>query len=264
MNIEVGRLVAAHSFASLEGEDSRRLEAISDPAWKRALDVVLASILALLSAPLIVSTMVLVKLTSRGPAIYRQTRLGRHGRPFTIYKIRTMAHDCERLTGPRWASTRDSRVTPIGRFLRASHLDELPQLWNVLRGDMSLVGPRPERPEFVTQLERVIPDYADRMSIRPGVTGLAQIQLPPDTDLESVCQKLRCDLYYVQCSGVWMDLQILLCTAVGMVGIPFSVSRCLLRIPSGLAEDVAPALEQEMDRDRSVTQIHPSLLGRPS
>ena len=151
-----------------------------------------------LAAPLILLAMALVKLTSRGPAIYRQVRAGLGGRPFTIYKIRTMAHDCEARTGPVWATADDPRVTPLGRFLRRSHLDELPQLWNVLRGEMSLVGPRPERPEFVAQLQRAIPDYRRRLQVPPGVTGLAQVQLPPDTDLAGVRRKLVYDLYYIR------------------------------------------------------------------
>jgi len=200
-----------------------------------ALDFTLSLLLLVLAGPLIVAAALLVKLTSPGPAIYSQTRLGRHGRPFTIYKIRTMSHNCEGLTGPRWSTKGDSRVTPLGRFLRHTHLDELPQLWNILRGEMSLVGPRPERPEFVSQLERAIPYYRDRMLIRPGVTGLAQVQLPPDTDLTSVRRKLACDLYYVRQAYPWLDLRLLLGTVFGMFGIPFSFSRALLQIPSGEA-----------------------------
>ena len=113
----------------------------------------------------------------RGPVIYSQTRLGQCGRPFTIYKIRTMLPNCEATTGPRWSTADGPRITPVGQFLRRAHLDELPQLWNILRGEMSLVGPRPERPEFVTQLEQAIPCYRERLAVRPGVTGMAQIQL---------------------------------------------------------------------------------------
>src|SRR5205807_7700134 len=118
----------------------------------RGLDCALAVCLLIVTAPVILLAMLLIKLTSRGPALYSQSRLGLHGQPFRIYKIRTMIHDCESLTGPRWSVPGDRRVTPVGWFLRRAHLDELPQLWNILRGDMSLVGPRPERPEFVPQL----------------------------------------------------------------------------------------------------------------
>jgi lipopolysaccharide/colanic/teichoic acid biosynthesis glycosyltransferase len=191
-----------------------------------------------LSAVLLVAAVIpmavialLVKLTSRGPAIYSQTRVGRGGRPFRIYKFRTMWHECERHSGPRWCSQGDPRVTPLGRFLRWTHLDELPQLWNVVRGDMSLVGPRPERPEFTPMLERSLPRYRDRLHVRPGVTGLAQVHLPPDTDLASVRRKLTYDLYYVERRTLWLDLRLIASTALVMVFIPYGVAWRLLRIP---------------------------------
>src|SRR5947209_4092997 len=139
---------------------------------KRALDVALAATLFVATFPLMVLAGLLVRLTSKGPAIYTQTRLGRNGSEFRIFKIRTMIDNCESLTGPRWALPGDPRVTPIGAILRATHLDELPQLWNVLRGDMSLIGPRPERPEIVRKLLRDRPDYYDRPPVRPAITGL--------------------------------------------------------------------------------------------
>jgi lipopolysaccharide/colanic/teichoic acid biosynthesis glycosyltransferase len=200
--------------------------------WRRAVEVALAGVLLALTAPLVLVAIVLVKLTSRGPCFYSQTRVGRHGRHFQIYKIRSMSHNCESQTGPRWATARDPRVTPVGRFLRKSHIDELPQLWNVLRGDMSLIGPRPERPEFVSQLERALLRYRDRLQVRPGITGLAQVQLPPDTDLTSVGRKLVCDLYYVQRLGPVLDLQILLGTASKLLGIPFGLTSRVVGIPS--------------------------------
>jgi lipopolysaccharide/colanic/teichoic acid biosynthesis glycosyltransferase len=207
----------------------------SDPGWyeagKRAGDVVLALVLLVLNAPLLVLAVILVKLTSRGPVLYSQVRLGRGGRPFTLYKIRTMAHQCESLTGIRWSTPGDPRITPVGRFLRRTHVDELPQLWNVLCGAMSLVGPRPERPEFVPQLEHAIVRYRERLLVRPGLTGLAQVQLPPDTDLDSVRVKLAYDLYYVREVGWWLDLRILLGTALHVVGVPFRSLRRLLCLP---------------------------------
>jgi lipopolysaccharide/colanic/teichoic acid biosynthesis glycosyltransferase len=208
------------------------------PAVKAAADFTLALVLLVLAAPVVAVAALLVKLTSRGPAFYSQTRLGRHGRPYRIYKLRTMRHDCERVSGPKWSSARDPRVTPVGRFLRKTHLDELPQLWNVLRGEMSLVGPRPERPEFVPELERHLPDYGARLLVRPGLTGLAQVQLPPDTDLESVRRKLRYDLYYVRRFSFWLDLRLLASTALKVLGAPFALSRFLLRVPG--AETVEP------------------------
>ncbi len=202
------------------------------PYNKTCLDRVASVVILVVTAPLILAAMALVKLTSRGPALYSQVRLGRHGRPYKIYKIRTMIHDCERATGPRWSTSGDPRITPLGRVLRATHLDELPQLWNVLRGEMNLVGPRPERPEIASQLELALPRYPERTAVRPGLTGLAQIQLPADTDLASVRRKLACDLYYVRRHNFWMDLRILLSTAMGVVGIPFTVPQRLLRVPS--------------------------------
>src|SRR5439155_3688120 len=132
----------------------------------------------------------LITLSSPGPVVYTQTRLGRSGRRFTIYKLRTMRHNCEAASGIRWATKGDSRVTRVGKMLRATHIDELPQLVNVIRGDMSLVGPRPERPEIAAGLAQAIRDYPLRHRVRPGVTGLAQIQLQADTDLGSVRRKL--------------------------------------------------------------------------
>lgn len=200
---------------------------------KAGVDFLFSLALAVPGAPVALVAAVLVKLTSRGPALYSQTRLGRHGKPFRIYKIRTMVHECEKHSGPQWASAGDSRITPLGRVLRKLHIDELPQLWNVLRGDMSLVGPRPERPEFVPQLEQAIPCYRDRLLVRPGVTGLAQIQLPADTDLASVRRKLAYDLHYVQHVGFWLDVRILVGTGFYVLRVPFRVTRALLRVPSG-------------------------------
>jgi lipopolysaccharide/colanic/teichoic acid biosynthesis glycosyltransferase len=191
---------------------------------KRAFDVGMALVLMLLTAPLVLLAAVLVKLTSHGPVFYSQTRVGKGDRPFTIYKIRTMYHDCERLSGARWCRPGDARIMPVGRFLRRTHLDELPQLWNILRGDMSLIGPRPERPEFVPQLEAAIPRYRERLLVLPGVTGLAQVHLPPDTDLASVRRKLSFDLYYIKTLGPWGDLEVLLST-VFHVFVPFVASK---------------------------------------
>jgi lipopolysaccharide/colanic/teichoic acid biosynthesis glycosyltransferase len=202
---------------------------------KIALDFALALVLLLITAPMIVLSALLVKLTSKGPAIYSQTRVGRNGRLFTIYKIRTMIDNCESLTGPRWAMPDDPRVTWLGHYLRKTHLDELPQLINVLRGEMSLIGPRPERPEFVTKLERALPAYRERLGVRPGVTGLAQVHLPGDTSLSSVRLKLAYDLYYIQQLSPRLEWRILSCTALRMLGIP---SRMIRRF-SGIPRDEA-------------------------
>jgi lipopolysaccharide/colanic/teichoic acid biosynthesis glycosyltransferase len=149
-----------------------------------------------------------------------------------------MFHNCERHTGARWAQPDDPRVTTVGRFLRRTHLDELPQLWNVLRGEMSLVGPRPERPEFVPELERIIPHYRVRLLVRPGVTGLAQVQLPADTDVASVRRKLAYDLYYIRNGGFWLDMRLMVCTSAKMIGIPFHIlSRMFVMPPRDRVED---------------------------
>jgi len=192
---------------------------------KTAAEFVFALLLLAMTAPLILLGVVLVKLTSRGPALYLQTRVGYGGRPFTIYKLRTMVRDSESLSGACWSKPGDARITAVGRWLRRTHIDELPQLWNVLRGDMGLIGPRPERPEFVPQLEQAIPLYRARLGVRPGLSGLAQVQLPPDTDLESVRLKLAYDLYYLRNASWWLDLRIHLATGFHMLGVPFSLIR---------------------------------------
>ena len=199
---------------------------------KEAADFALALVLTVVALPVMALCAVAVRLTSPGPAFYTQTRVGRGGRTFTIYKLRSMVHNCESLTGPRWSLPGDPRVTRFGCFLRVSHLDELPQLLNVLRGDMSLIGPRPERPEFVPELERALPGYWQRLTVRPGVTGLAQLQLPPDADLTSVRRKLAHDLYYIRHLGPWIDLRLLLGTALYALGLPFRLVRKPLGLPS--------------------------------
>jgi lipopolysaccharide/colanic/teichoic acid biosynthesis glycosyltransferase len=200
---------------------------------RRILEILAVLVLAVPAVPVVLLAAALVKLTSRGPAFYTQTRVGRHGLPFAIFKLRTMIHNCESLTGPRWSMRGDPRVTGAGALLRLTHLDELPQLLNVLRGDMSLIGPRPERPEFVRELERAIPGYRDRLLVRPGVTGLAQVQLQPETCLDSVRRKLAYDLYYIHHLGATMDLRILGATALHVLGLPFRVVRAVFRFPAG-------------------------------
>jgi lipopolysaccharide/colanic/teichoic acid biosynthesis glycosyltransferase len=227
---------------------------------KGAVDFVLALVLFIVLAPVMLLTIALVRLTSRGPAIYRQKRLGLHGRIYTIYKIRTMTYNCESRSGPQWCKAGDPRVTPVGRFLRKTHLDELPQLWNVLRGDMSLVGPRPERPEFLPVLEQSIAHYRERLQVRPGVTGLAQVQLPPDTDVGSVRRKLACDLYYVYRLGFWLDVRLLFATAFKVLGLPFGLTRKLLRVPSGRdVELLYKSLDHKVEKDEEVPELEPAL-----
>jgi lipopolysaccharide/colanic/teichoic acid biosynthesis glycosyltransferase len=184
---------------------------------KRAADIAGAIVLLILLSPCIALGALLVKLTSRGPAFYRQTRVGKNGREFTLFKLRSMQADAEAKTGPVWSTHADPRVTPIGKFLRSSHIDEFPQLWNVIRGDMSLVGPRPERPEFVAKLDWEVPFYRERLLVWPGITGLAQLKLPPDSDLESVCRKVEHDIFYVQNCHPWLDFKLMVGTAWRLV-----------------------------------------------
>ena len=186
------------------------------PAWekgtKRILDIVASALVLAVGAPLWLVLAALVRATSPGPAIYRQRRVGRGGRPFTIHKYRTMVDGAERETGPVWAASGDARVTPLGKWLRKTRLDEVPQFWDVLRGEMSLVGPRPERPYFVDRLAEEIPLYSRRHRVQPGITGLAQVQRGYDADLDDVRQKLKYDLFYIENLSLQMDAKILLQT----------------------------------------------------
>lgn len=178
-----------------------------------------AAILLIPALPIIGFLVLLVRLTSRGPGLYRQTRVGIHGLIYTMYKIRTMRIDAE-CDGPQWTRVNDPRITIIGRLLRRSHLDELPQLINVLRGEMTLMGPRPERPKLIHVLAKSIPGYLDRLAVTPGITGLAQINLPPDSDLDSVRRKLRLDLQYIRTATLWMEIRIFIWTGLRLLGIP--------------------------------------------
>lgn len=203
-----------------DGPDGRQVVCSQYFRWKRWLSLLAAAVLLVPGLLLTGLLVVLVRLTSRGPGLYRQTRVGYQGRTFTLYKIRTMRFDAEATTGPVWTERDDPRITWLGRLLRRVHLDELPQLINVVRGEMSLIGPRPERPEFTQYLARQIPGYLDRYSVLPGITGLAQISLPPDSDVDSVRRKLVVDLEYIRTASLAMDLRILLCTALRLMGFP--------------------------------------------
>ncbi len=210
---------------------------------KRALDIFMAISLLLLLWPVMLLTAIAVKLTSPGPVIYKQTRVGlnlrkkktdrrlknvgpppgekerrryesdrrnecKFGKEFTLYKFRTMRNDAER-DGAQFAVKGDARVTSIGRFLRKTRLDELPQLWNVLKGEMSMVGPRPERPEFIEHLSNEIPNYIQRLGLKPGLTGLAQIENGYDNDIDSFRKKVTYDLIYLQNCCLWNDIKVL-------------------------------------------------------
>jgi exopolysaccharide biosynthesis polyprenyl glycosylphosphotransferase len=179
---------------------------------KRLLDLTAAAVGLLLAAPLMALVALAVRLDSPGPIFFRQERVGRGRRPFTLWKFRSMAEDAE-AGGARWAVVGDSRVTRVGRLIRKTRLDELPQLWNVLVGDMSLVGPRPEREHFVRQLMEKSSFYEQRLVVRPGLTGWAQIKAPYASSFEESIEKLKYDLYYIKNISLFLDVSILLSTA---------------------------------------------------
>jgi lipopolysaccharide/colanic/teichoic acid biosynthesis glycosyltransferase len=223
---------------------------------KSAVSFLCALTLLLLSAPVMLLAALLVKLTSAGPAFYSQTRVGKNGRLYLIYKLRTMYHNCETQSGPRWSTPGDPRITPLGRFLRRTHLDELPQLWNVLRGDMCLIGPRPERPEFIPRLAKALPHYTDRLRVKPGMTGLAQVQLPADTDLDSVRRKLAYDLYYVRHVSPWLDLSILFGTLLYLLGLPTRLMPQLRLVPK--RQTVEQTYQDAAGRLATVPMVQPA------
>lgn len=179
-------------------------------ASKRLLDVCTASIGLLIGLPVMAVVAVAVRLTSEGPVLYHQQRVGRHGKPFMIHKFRTMRMNAEAATGAVWASKAgDPRVTPVGSWLRRTRLDEMPQLWNVLIGEMSFVGPRPERPEFVTDLLAKVPYYEQRHTVRPGITGWAQVRYTYGASIEDALEKLQYDLFYIKHLSISLDLFII-------------------------------------------------------
>ena len=242
------------------------------PGWyfrtKDLADRVIGAVLLVLALPFIAMLVLAVRLSSRGPGVYRQVRVGRRGLIFTMYKLRSMRLDAEAKSGPTWsASGADPRVTPLGYWLRRLHLDELPQLVNVVRGEMALVGPRPERPEFVKVLAEQIPGYEDRLAVLPGITGLAQINLPPDSDLDSVRRKLIVDRDYIESAGLWLDLRILFCTLLRMLWIKGpTVTRLLglervVVLPASAPARPAPAAVSidtlVMQQDDTVTDFPP-------
>jgi sugar transferase (PEP-CTERM system associated) len=180
---------------------------------KRAIETVAALLLLLATAPLLLLAALLVKIDSPGPVIYRQKRVGEFGKIFDLLKLRTMRDDAEETTGPVWASSsEDPRITRIGRVLRKVRLDELPQLFNVLRGEMSFVGPRPERPHFVDKLGQVIPYYHERHNVKPGITGWAQVKFGYAATIEDAENKLQFDLYYIKNMSPFFDLTVILQT----------------------------------------------------
>jgi len=181
-------------------------------AAKRVIDVCAASAGLVTLSPLMAILAALIRLESEGPALYRQERVGQDGRSFQMLKFRSMVREAEDDSGPVWAQDNDPRCTAVGRVLRPLHLDELPQLWNVLRGEMSLVGPRPERPQLTAEFARTMPAYARRLVVKPGITGWAQVNQGYDREMDDVRRKLEYDLYYVKHAGTLFDVAILLRT----------------------------------------------------
>jgi exopolysaccharide biosynthesis polyprenyl glycosylphosphotransferase len=205
-------------LSETDGEDVNGLplvEVMAPPIFganaviKRLIDILVSSVTLLLFLPLIILIIILIRMESRGPVLFEQERVGEDGRIFSLYKFRSMAKDAEKYTGPVMAKSDDKRITKLGRILRKTRLDEIPQLVNVLKGDMSLVGPRPERPFFVERFKREIPGYVQRLQVRPGVTGLAQVHSTYDISPRS---KLRYDLLYVRKHSLFLDMEIILRT----------------------------------------------------
>jgi exopolysaccharide biosynthesis polyprenyl glycosylphosphotransferase len=175
---------------------------------KRAIDLTLSIVLGILALPAMILTAIAIWLESGGPILYCQERVGENGRTFTLCKFRSMRQDAEQAGTPVWARAGDDRVTRVGRVIRKTRFDELPQLWNVVRGDMSFVGPRPERPFFVQELARAIPFYQERHSVKPGITGWAQVKYRYGSSVEDAMEKLRYDLYYIKHLSIFFDLTI--------------------------------------------------------
>lgn len=180
--------------------------------FKRVFDIVVSVTGIVVTAPVIALTALFIKIVSPGPAFFRQERLGLYGTPFYIYKLRTMRTDAETVSGPVWAQENDPRLIKFGKLIRKMHLDELPQLYNVLRGEMSIVGPRPERPVFVEKLSKEIADYKKRMNVKPGITGLAQVWHKYDETIQDVRKKVKYDLLYIREMCLMVDIRILLRT----------------------------------------------------
>jgi exopolysaccharide biosynthesis polyprenyl glycosylphosphotransferase len=187
-------------------------KSLTERFLKRFIDIVLSLIMLICLLPLIVIVAVLIKLDSRGPAIFSQDRVGRGRRTYLVHKFRSMVDKAEQDSGPVWATEEDERITRVGRVIRKLRIDEVPQLWNVLKGEMSFVGPRPEREHFVKELEKIIPYYGTRFTVKPGITGWAQVSYGYGASVEDAVEKLNYDLFYIKNMSIFMDLMIVLRT----------------------------------------------------
>jgi exopolysaccharide biosynthesis polyprenyl glycosylphosphotransferase len=207
-------------MSSVFGIPLIRLNSELMPSWqfsiKRAVDLLLSIVALILLTPVLISIAVAVKLSSKGPVFYSQERIGKNGNPFQIYKFRSMCVDAEK-NGPQLSSTKDNRITPVGKFLRKTRLDELPQFWNVVKGDMALVGPRPERQFFIDQISQVNPHYHKLHRIRPGITSWGQVKYGYAENVEEMVQRLKFDLLYLENMSLAMDIKILFYTVVIML-----------------------------------------------
>jgi polysaccharide deacetylase family protein (PEP-CTERM system associated) len=228
------------------------------------IERIIGCLLLIMAAPIIVALWYLVRLHSKGGGFFRQTRVGYRGKNFEIIKLRTMYANAEADGKARWCVKGDPRITSLGRILRKTHLDELPQLINVARGEMALVGPRPERPCFVVHLKKEIEGYERRLSVVPGITGLAQINLPPDETIDDVRRKQYLDLLYIDQTNIWLDIRMVLATSIRMFGIPGDIVIRMLGlyrpIPASLAKQASkPGRRFTVDRsvDDEVAQRTP-------
>jgi len=176
---------------------------------KRTVDLAVSMLMLIVLAPFIAVMALIIKLDSKGPVIFSQERVGENRKPYMVHKFRSMVSDAEALTGPVWAQDNDSRITRVGHFIRKWRVDELPQLWNVLKGEMSFVGPRPEREHFVTELEAIIPYYGERFTVKPGLTGWAQVSYGYGASVEDAIEKLNYDLFYIKNMSTLMDFMII-------------------------------------------------------
>ncbi|TWT55872.1 sugar transferase [Allorhodopirellula solitaria] len=213
-----------------EGETAADAPSLEYFSKRYIADRIVGAVLLVLFSPVILALYLIVRATSHGPGFYKQVRVGLNEKPFEIVKLRSMVLDAEKPGQPQWSVKGDSRVNWVGRVLRKLHLDELPQLLNVTRGDMSLVGPRPERPQICEGLAAKIPGYYGRNAVKPGVTGLAQINLPPDESLADVRRKQILDLHYIENASLWLDVRMVVATALRMVGIKGGVVMDLMRL----------------------------------
>lgn len=201
----------------IQAQGFTMLHNVASVKVKRIIDILSAIALIFLAFPIYVLTAILIKLVSRGPVLFRQTRVGLQGRVFTLYKFRTMKLGSE-AEGAQWAQTDDSRIITFGHFLRKTRIDEIPQCWNILKGEMSLIGPRPERPEFTEKLAKEIPYYELRHIVKPGLSGWAQVSYPYGASVEDALRKLQYDLYYIKNYSLILDLNILLRTVLVTLG----------------------------------------------